>query len=401
MLAAVRSSPAGFARRTASSPMSDLTLHHVTANIDEPGGPRYTVPTLCESLAALGHRVHLHVLEPCPPIEPLGVALHVHPRSRLLARIGASPQMKAALRDAAERGAVLHSHSLWLMPNIYPARAVRSTRSHLVVSPRGTLAPGAMRRHRFRKMSAWYLGQRSNLARAACLHATAMSEYEDMRNLGLTAPVVIVPNGVAIPNLAERIAAPNGRRRLLYLGRVVREKGVERLLRAWCNVQDAFPQWELRIAGPDTHGHLAELQRLAVEWRAARTEFVGYVPEERKTAEYRSADLYVQPTHHENWGVTIAEALAHELPVIASQGAPWREIEPQGCGWWIENSVDCLSESLRVALRLEPEPLNEMGRRGRTWIARTFPWSSVAERMQDGYRWLVEGGTAPSYVRLD
>jgi glycosyltransferase involved in cell wall biosynthesis len=381
--------------------MSGLTLHHVTANIDEPGGPRYTVPALCQSLAVLGHRVHLHVLEPCPPVVLHPAELHVYPRSTLLARLGASPRMKVALYAAAQSGDVLHSHSLWLMPNVYPAGALRNTRCRLVVSPRGTLAPGAMRRHRWRKRSAWYLWQRRNLDRATCLHATATSEYEDLRNLGLTAPVMIVPNGVAIPHLTDRVAAPDGRRRLLYLGRMVREKGVERLLRAWCNVQDGFPHWELRIVGPDTHGYLAELRRLAGEWRAERAEFAGYVPEENKSAEYRSADLYVQPTHHENWGVTIAEALAHELPVLVSRGAPWREIETHVCGWWIENSVDSLTSGLRLALGLAPESLHEMGRRGRAWVASAFPWSRVAEQMQEGYRWIVDGGTAPSFVRLD
>ena len=94
----------------------------------EAAGTSYSVPALCRALAGLGHRVELHVL--APVIDGLGdgYGVHAHPRSALLGGIGSSGAMKRALKAASRDSDIMHSHGLWLRPNIYPALAARRTR---------------------------------------------------------------------------------------------------------------------------------------------------------------------------------------------------------------------------------------------------------------------------------
>jgi glycosyltransferase involved in cell wall biosynthesis len=234
---------------------------------------------------------------------------------------------------------------------------------------------------------------------ASCFHATAESEYEDIRRLGFMQPVCILPNGIDVPPLAVR--SMSGRRHLLFLGRIHPKKGLDILLRAWQAVERQFPDWDLHIAGPDNGGHLAEMQALAVQLRLARVNFLGPLYGEEKLCAYREAGMFVLPTHSENFGLTVAEALAAGTPAIVTKGAPWGGLVKEGAGWWINIGVDPLVACLEQALATPPEHLAEMGRAGREWMLRDYSWEPIGAQLSTVYRWLLEGGEAPSCLRLD
>ncbi len=134
---------------------------------------------------------------------------------------------------------------------------------------------------------------------------------------------------------------------LLFLSRIHPKKGIPILLRAWRKVERRHPDWELVVAGPDEIGHLSQVRALAGELGLQRVSFPGPAYGDAKAALYRSADLFVLPTHSENFGMAIAEALAYAVPVITTTGAPWAGLEEHGCGWWIELSEGNLVDALR------------------------------------------------------
>jgi glycosyltransferase involved in cell wall biosynthesis len=87
--------------------------------------------------------------------------------------------------------------------------------------------------------------------------------------------------------------------------------------------------------------------------------------------------------------MVVPEALAHGVPVIASQGTPWRQIEDKHCGLWVDNSPASLVQAI---LQIRSAPLAEMGRRGREWVEAEYSWESIAGKMVDVYRELVSVG---------
>jgi glycosyltransferase involved in cell wall biosynthesis len=244
----------------------------------------------------------------------------------------------------------------------------------------------------------WLAGQARALRAASCFHATAEHEADYVLGLGLRAPVAVVPNGVTIPDLTKVRRRPLVGRTLLYLARVHEKKGVDILLRAWRNVQDQFGDWNLLIVGPDDGGYLPKMKNLSAEISTRRVSFVGKVPESEKSVYFRSAELYVLPTHAENWGVSIAEALAHGMPAIVGRGAPWSGLESHGCGWWIEPRVDALTETLRTALAMSSQDLTSRGELGRRWVEESFSWGRVAGMMREVYLWLLDRGPRPQCV---
>ncbi|MHB1421804.1 MAG: glycosyltransferase [Gemmataceae bacterium] len=362
---------------------------------EEAMGPSYSVPRLSEALAQLGVDVRLHLLAPAPAAAA-SYRIHSYPRCRLLWRLGISPAMRRALRREADEVNVIHNHSLWMMPNIYPAQAARGKPCRLVTSPRGTLSAWALAHSSMRKRLIWFLGQRRAVRDSHCFHATAESEFQQIRSAGLHAPVAIIPNGIEV--VPEVIRSQEGPRRLLFLGRIHPVKGIDVLLRAWGQIEPRFPEWELRIVGMDEQGYQARMQELAATLGLKRVSFPGPAYGEYKEEEYKNAHLFVLPTHSENFGMAVAEAVAWGLPAIVSKGAPWAGLEEKRCGWWIEQGVAPLVDCLAAALALPPRQLGEMGQRGRLWMKQDFSWERVGRMMYETYSWLIGGGPEPSWV---
>ena len=363
-----------------------MTIHVVPAIARESSGPTYAVTRLCEAVIAAGEEVVLATCDfdplPAPPPFVRRFPPAFGPR-----RLTRAPSLNRWLRAQVRGGrtGIVHSHGLWRMSAVYAARAVRGGRARLVVSPHGTLSPWAMRHGRRRaKRLFWAAFQRRALTRAACFRATSDQECDDIRRLGFRQPVAVIPNGVDLPPMHP--AARARHRTLLFLGRLHPVKGVDLLIEAWAAVQDAFPRWRLVIAGDDadyqgTSGYMAELRRLAAARGAARVSFAGELTGAAKWDAYRGAALYVLPSRSENFGVTVAEALAAGTPVIASDRTPWRRLHDRGAGWCVETGAAPLAARLREALAADDGALRRMGMRGRRWMEEDFSWADIGRRM--------------------
>jgi glycosyltransferase involved in cell wall biosynthesis len=321
-------------------------------------------------------------------------------RIPVLRRLRSSQGLLHALRDAALTADVIHNHGLWLMPNVWAAQ-VASGRTPLVVSPRGMLAPAALAFSRVKKRAFWALLQGPAIGRAACIHATSEQECEEIRGFGLGKTVAVVPNGIDVPGLpAPPAAGPPDERVVLSLGRIHPKKGLARLVHAWSKVEAGHPGWRLKIVGPPEAAHDTQLRALATALGLTRVSVEGPIYGDAKTAAYREADVFVLPTLNENFGLTVAEALAAGTPVISTKGAPWSGLESEGCGWWIDHGVEPLAVALARAMALPGGVLKDMGAKGREWMVRDFSWDRVARDMLDVYLWLARGAQPPPTVRF-
>ena len=339
----------------------------------------------------------------------------------------------------------VHIHGIWL-PFLHRVAAWANRRDiPVVVSPQGMLTPWGLGQRWWKKKLALAAYQFRDLSLATLLHATVDSEVEDIRRMGLRQPVVVAPFGIDIPPIAlssgRGFAADRseaGRDRIaLFISRVHPKKGLLHLVEAWARLKreakgtadegDAGDRWHLVIAGPDECDHKAALiaharaAGLTVQEQAATAAgavpltadvvFAGPVYDAQKTSLYQSADLFVLPTHSENFGVVILEALACGVPVITTKGAPWERLEnvgwqeaggsgPARAGWWIDIGVDPLVETLRQAMHCPDDVLRRIGGNARRLAQEEYSWQTAGGRMKLAYDWLVHGGTVPECIRL-
>lgn len=377
-----------------------MRMVHVVPHIDqEAAGPSYSVPRLCQSLAACGNEVELTCLAARGEIAD--VALDLHPQWPVLGRFAVSTSLARALARKAGVVDVVHNHSLWSMVNVASGWVVPGRGAKLVVSPRGTLSAWALSRNRQVKRVLWPL-QKRVLARADLLHATSEVELAEIRAQGFTAPVAVIPNGIDLPEMRQRgKEGSDGMRTLLFLSRIHPTKAIDRLLDAWAQLQPRHSDWRLVIAGRGEAAHVTEIKELAKTLSAERVTFPGPLFGDAKAQAYSGADLFVLPTHSENFGMVVAEALAHGCPAVVSRGAPWAGLETEDCGWWVSNSVESLVVALDAAMSLPPAQLAAMGLSGRAWMERDYGWAAIGQKMDAAYRWLVHGGERPEWVRVE
>ncbi|WP_062297448.1 glycosyltransferase [Nostoc piscinale] len=176
---------------------------------------------------------------------------------------------------------------------------------------------------------------------------------------------------------------------------------MDNLLYVWQSLANSFPDWHLIIAGADLIGYQAELQLLVERFNLRQqVTFTGMLSGQLKYSALTNADLFVLPTHSENFGIAIAESLAYGVPVVTTKGAPWQELETHNCGWWIEDNQQALAIALTEAMKLSAVERQKMGDRGRNLVQTKYSWNSVAKQMADFYYWILGGGEPPNCVHL-
>ena len=395
----------------------------VSSIFNESDGVGVSVRGISGGLATHGAVVSLHCLDEVPAqVRDCRYDIVNHLRCRFpLSSIGRSPAMLKGLKKVSQTADIVHANGLWMMPNIYPAWAIRRTKCKLVVQPHGTLSKWAMRRSWWKKLPLWWLWQKRVLVKAELLVATCEKEYNEIRALGFKQPIVVLPIGLEVPVASPQFKVKSSQfavgdkvlgtqnselrtttrlRRIVFFGRVHKVKAVDHLVKAWGQLQEALPDWELVIAGPDC-GAKGELEAIIAEEQIPRVRFVGEINGPAKYDFLTEADIYVLPSHTENFGVTVAEALACGTPTIASQGTPWEGLESEKCGKWVPIGVEPLTEALRELTSLTDEERTEMGKRGRAWIQRDFSWDGIGAKMKAAYAWLLGQGEKPDFVRVD
>jgi glycosyltransferase involved in cell wall biosynthesis len=382
-----------------------LALHAVPDLRQSAGGIAAILPPLCDALRAEGVESRIIALAQDDGGALAGRTQLLAERSplRLRTRLRQETAHWRAEARRSGRNFLCHSHGLWSFLNHAHVAAAHAEGVPAAISLHGMLLPWALGHKALRKSIAWWLYQGRDFTRANGIHVTSEVERTAAEQVGVRGDVAVIPFGV---ELARAFASPAqapaaAGRTLLFLGRVHPIKNLVSLIDAF---RDVRPEgWRLLIVGPNEEGHRELLRQRAQDCGIAdRVLFNDPVFGEVKSRLFAESELLILPSHAENFGVVVAEALAHGVPAIASTGTPWPVLETERCGWWVAPDRDNLAAALRVALKRPAEDLRAMGRRGQAYIEANLTWPLCACSMAAFYRHLVEisrGGhfpTAPS-----
>lgn len=363
-------------------------LHIIPRLLRSLGGPSRSSQGLVVALCKAGIDAWLLSLSKGeePWIEGVGHFVNGEPFEEVLAKV--KPQ-------------IVHIHEIW-NPVLHRCAVIcRRWGVPYVIAPRGMLEPWSLKQKWLKKRIARLLYQDKDLKLAAALHATAESEAEQFRKLGFKNPVIVSPNGVNVPKdwvtgNGERVTGERIRR-VLFVSRMHPKKGVLELVEAWgklvgSELEDrvGVGEWCCELVYT-VNGEAEREYEATVKARVKelgldnRFIFTGALNDEEKWEAYARADLFVLPTHSENFGIVIAEALWSRLPVITTKGTPWRELEEQKCGWWIDIGIDPFSKALGEAMSLTDARRREMGANGRGLVEAKYAWSAVVKPLVKVY----------------
>jgi glycosyltransferase involved in cell wall biosynthesis len=258
----------------------------------------------------------------------------------------------------------------------------------LIWSPRGALqathdwpdAPKRSAKRWFEKML--------NALRPAdmVMHVTAAQEAQTSVSQFAGMATCLIPNAVDVPLLVAPKVRPQGRTRLISLGRLHPKKGLLGLI----DTMMVLPaQFTLDIYGSGDAAYTAQLHHAAAPL-GNRVRFHGHVDDAGKAKAFAGADLFVLPSQSENFGIAVAEALAHGVPVLMTHRTPWQAVDVKGCGRCIDmEQADLAFEIAGLA----QQDLAVMGARGRNWIAQEFSTQTMVAQFDALYREMAAAQT--------
>jgi len=300
----------------------------------------------------------------------------------------AAPGLLARLPSMITWADVVHVTAVYSFPTIPSLAACRLAGKPVVWSARGSLQRWEHTRRR-RLKEVWEKACLTILhGHPYVIHATSPEEGQAAQKQIPGCSVAEIPNGVDIPQtLAPRSWQPEGQTRILYLGRLDPIKGIENLIDAAALAKT--PDLYMTLVGSGDAAYTAALEkRIAEKGLSSKVRLAGFAEGAAKTKAFEQADICVLPSFSENFGMTVVESLSHGVPVIASTGTPWRELNARGAGEWVANDPETLARTLDMMAR---KNLEEMGQRGRAWMRESFDWNAVARRMAEVYRTLWMG----------
>ena len=292
---------------------------------------------------------------------------------------------------------VVHVHSLFSYATIPACRAAERAGVPYVLRPLGTLGAHSLSLRAWKKRPYLALVERRHLSHAAAIHVTSAAEAEAIDALGYGSRARLVPLGVDVaePAADEPRRRQEGPLRLLFLSRLDPGKGLDLLLDALTAPEVRRAQWQLTIAGSGAVEYEARLRRRVREaGMEPRIAFVGHVAGEEKQRLLATSDVFVLPSHHENFGIAVAEALAAGLPVIVSDQvgiAP--DVAAAGAGLVVPLAAEPLGDAI---LAMEGDPAARAGMAVAAGaVARSrFSWRRAGLELEALYRDVQRGGAS-------
>lgn len=282
---------------------------------------------------------------------------------------------------------VVHVNCCWMPACAFLQKWAQTLGYRVVLTPHGMLEPWIMARHYWsKKVPALLLYQKSAVVKADVLHATAKSEKENLLKLGYNDRIKVIANGIDVEGI-EMKSSWKHNKEILFLSRIHVKKGINFLLEAVTQLKEQMEGYVIRIAGEGDATYIEELKQLSTRLGISQLIiFEGGVYGNRKWELFRQADLFILPTHSENFGIVVAEALASGTPVITTMGTPWSELESQHCGWWTEVGTEATVQALRNFLSLTEDELEVMGPNGRKLVEEKYSVHKVAKEFVDMYK---------------
>ena len=295
---------------------------------------------------------------------------------------GLRPLARRLCRDK-NGGMVVHGHGFYVFPNAVFGACARRAGVPLVYHPHGMFEPWILGRSRGKKRLAHWLFEDANFKSARLWRALTAKEADQIRGQGLSAPIVVLPNGIDLDEFqpAGR-KVETGERTLLFLGRLHPKKGIELLLSAWAQLEQARKGWVLCLAGPDEGGYAGKIKALIERaGLGSSVSLPGTLVGKQKLEALQSADGFVLTSFSEGLPMAVLESMACGVPVLISHECNLPEVVEAGAGWACGAEIDAVRSALRELLAAGDAERLQRGAAGRKLVESRFKWSVIADEL--------------------
>jgi glycosyltransferase involved in cell wall biosynthesis len=367
------------------------------------GGTIFYSLDLCKALAAKGVEVnvtstntnmhnHLEVDSQKAVIFEKGMAVRYY-HDTLLNRF--SLPLFLNVKKDIEKADVVHINAIFNSPTPIALYWANRLKKKIILSPHGVMGDWILNQGLpFKRM--WLNTFIKPYANKVIWHATAEQEKKEILNHYPNAKVEIVPVGIHVNQysktpavtkesflekiLGKKIVAD---KIIIGMSRLHKKKGFDILIRVFKKLSEKNSQKLLLLIAGEDEGEKDNLNDLIKSLGLQENVFL--LPAmygDDKVNFLQLGDLFVLPSHNENFGIVIAEALASGTAVITSIHTPWQELISHNCGDWISNTEPDLIVSITKFLEMDKEILQQNARQ----YAATYDWEEIGEKMMEVYK---------------
>jgi glycosyltransferase involved in cell wall biosynthesis len=386
-------------------------IHSIDA---DDGGTIEGVKQYCNIFRAAGHEADVASMDSPEYVRNCAFPAKVFGLGPGRGIYGYAPRAIPWLRENRSSYDLVIVVGIWQYCTLAVYRALAGSGTSYAVFVQGMLDPYFKRRYplkHLKKAIYWRFILQRTLRDANAVFFTCEEEKLLARQSfsGYRAHEVVVPLGTRGPECDTAAAAEEflarfphlrGKRLALCLGRIHPKKAIDILIESFAQTFATHPEWHLVIAGPDQIGWQNNLETIAVKLGVAdRIAWTGMLKDALKWGAFATSEIFVLPSHQENFGIVVAEALACGLPAIISDKVNiWREIESYQAGFVGDDTVAGTTASLRRWLALGEQEIADVRRRGRKCFDEQFNMDVTGKRLMEIVESLARSNprTAPS-----
>lgn len=386
-----------------------MKILHIIHSVDPAdGGPVEGVSQLGVSLLAAGHRVEVASLD-SPAAPYLGsYPLPVYPLGPTRMRYSFGARLIPWLRENRRRYDAVVVNGIWRFHSYGAWRALHQTNTPYFVFTHGMLDPWFKQRYPLKHLKKWMYWPWAEYRVLRDAEAVLFTSEEERllarRSFWLYHCNEIVvnygtrePQGDASMELAEFFARHGdlrGKRLALFIGRIHPKKGCDLLIEAFARVLRPHPEWHLVFAGPDQVGWQGRLSRRAEQLGlSSRITWTGMIRGALKWGALRASEFLALPSHQENFGIVVAEALATGAPALISNKVNiWREIEAARAGVVAQDTLSGTCHLLQTYLGMPRTDQQAMRQRAWECFSRNFEIKKAAQVLHGVLARSVEAG---------
>jgi len=375
-----------------------MRILHVTPYIDPAGGgPAQGLRHFCNIYRSGGHEVEVASLESPELVKNFSFPAEVHGLGPGSGVFGYTAHAVPWLKANVTRFDLVVINGVWQYNTVAAYRALKGTGIPYAVFSHGMLDPYFQHRYplkHLKKTLYWHLQLKKILNHANAVLFTSEEEKLLARTSfpGYRVRETVVPYGTFGPDCDTTAAAEKfltqwpdlrGKRLALSLGRIHPKKATDILIEAFSSTLGRDPAWRLVLAGPDQTGWRGDLEALAAKLGVAdRIAWTGMLQGELKWGAFAASDVFVLPSHQENFGIVVAEAQSCGLPVILSRKVNiWREVASYWAGLVNEDTLEGTQESLRRWSQLAPEEIAASRVRSLKCFNELFDYKATAKKV--------------------
>lgn len=359
-----------------------MRIVHYIPNIDyTSGGTTTYIKTLAEEMGKLCD-VHIVTHKSKHPVVIKNCRIHFI-SSSIWGRM--KREWKNLLNTL--RPNIVHINCCWLLQCALTQKWAQNSGYKVVLTPHGMLEPWIIKRNYWKKkLPALILYQKNAIQKADIIHATAISEKENLSKLGYNDKIKTISNGIDVNNIQLKDNWEKTKT-ILFLSRIHPKKGIELLIESILSKKEKIKGYQIIIAGEGDKNYIEKLKKRS--HTCSEIKFIGGVYNEQKWELLRESDILILPSFSENFGLVIAEALACGTPTITTQGAPWKDLIEHHCGWWVKAEVNEISHAIDSYLSLNVNELKEMGMNGRKLVEDSYSIQKTSQEMIKLYQGLL------------